>query len=153
APIEKDAYISGTITQVIPQEGVVVECEGALIQGIFGVGGERQGAISVAASWPNEALTSALIKTSDSGKIVVGGSNVGLDAMRKAAEVGVAGIVVGGIVDQELIGYLREIMNDPTFDIGVAITGQEPIPFTLICTEGFGEIPMAARTFELLGTL
>src|SRR5580700_10900204 len=34
-PIEKDAYIRGTVTQVIPSEGVIVSCEGALIQGIF----------------------------------------------------------------------------------------------------------------------
>lgn len=152
-PIEKDAYIRGAVTQVIPQEGVVVQCEGSLIQGIFGVGGERQGIISVATSWPSEPLTSALIKTSDHGRIVVGGSNVGLDALRKAAEVGAAGVVVGGIIDQELIGYLREALKDPGYDIGVAITGQEAIAFTLVITEGFGEIPMAERTFELLNTL
>jgi len=31
------------------------------------------------------------------------------------------------------------------YDIGVAITGQENVPMTLILTEGFGELPMARR--------
>jgi hypothetical protein len=35
-------------------------------------------------------------------------------------------------------------------EIGVAITGTEEVGFTLIITEGFGRIPMAMRTFELL---
>src|SRR5262249_32616624 len=39
------------------------------------------------------------------------------------------------------------------YDIGVAITGHEPIPLTLVITEGFGTIRMADRTFELLRAL
>ena len=74
-------------------------------------------------------------------------------ALKRAAALGVIGIVVGGVVDRELIDYLRVALNDPGFDIGVAITGQEPIPFTLVVTEGFGTIPMADRTFALLKSL
>ena len=36
------------------------------------------------------------------------------------------------------------------YDLGVAITGSEEIGITLVITEGFGKIPMAQRTFELL---
>jgi hypothetical protein len=152
-PIEKDAYVTGRVSRVLPDEGVVVECEGALVQGIFGVGGERQGVIAVAAASSDQPLTDAHIRPEHSGKIVVGGSNVSLAALRKAAETGVAGIVVGGVVDRELIEYLRGALNDPAYDIGVAITGQEPIPFTLVVTEGFGTIRMAERTFTLLRSL
>ncbi|MCX8053970.1 MAG: hypothetical protein N3B12_09190, partial [Armatimonadetes bacterium] len=42
-PVEVAAYIDGTIAEIIPEEGVVVETYGALVQGIFGVGGERTG--------------------------------------------------------------------------------------------------------------
>jgi hypothetical protein len=55
----------------------------------------------------------------------------------------VRALVVGGVHDcdlKELLGY----------DLGVAITGAEKIGFTLIVTEGFGSIPMAQRTFDLL---
>ena len=38
-PVDLTAYVSGTVADVLPDEGVVVETRGALIQGIFvGVG-------------------------------------------------------------------------------------------------------------------
>lgn len=152
-PIEKDAYIRGCVKHVIAEEGVVIECVGALVQGIFGVGGERQGTISVPATGPDDVLTEAMLTTGDAGRIVVGGATIDAAALRKAATIGVAGIVVGGVVDQELIAYLREALGDPGYDIGVAITGHEAIPFTVVVTEGFGGIRMAARTFGLLRSL
>ena len=152
-PVEKDAYIRGVVKEVIPEEGVIVECRGALVQGIFGVGGERQGKIAVAVDGADAALTDALITPEHNGSILVGGSSVTAAALRRAAQVGAAAIVVGGIVDRDLIDYLREALSDPGFDIGVAITGHEPIPFTLVVTEGFGSIRMAKRTFELMQSL
>lgn len=152
-PVEKDAYIRGTVTKVIPEEGVVVTCEGALVQGIFGVGGEQLGEIAVVAAGPDQPLTEAAITAAHRGKIVVGGSNVSGAALRKVAEVGAVGVVVGGVVDRELMDYLAEALKQPGYDIGVAITGQEPISFTLVITEGFGTISMAERTFALLKSL
>lgn len=152
-PVEKDAYISGVITKVIPEEGVVVTCQGALVQGIFGVGGERLGQVAVVTSGSNEPLTDTLLTDAHRGKIVVGGSNVSGAALRKAAAVGVVGIVAGGVIDRELMDYLAEALKQPGYDIGVAITGQEAIPFTLVVTEGFGNIQMAERTFALFRSL
>ena len=63
------------------------------------------------------------------------------------------GMVGGGIIDRELMDYLADALNQPGYDIGVAITGQEPIAFTLMVTEGFGAIKMAARTFALFQSL
>ena len=152
-PVEKDAYIHGVVKEVMPEDGVVVQCQGALVQGIFGVGGERQGDIAVAAESSSDPLTEEHVGPQHKGKILIGGSNVTLGALRKCAEVGAVGIVVGGVVDRDLIQYLREALNDPSYDIGVAITGTEPIGFTLVVTEGFGAIRMADRTFALLRSL
>ena len=54
-----------------------------------------------------------------------------------------AAVVSGGIDDADLRDFLG-------FDLGVAITGSEKCGLTLIVTEGFGDIAMARRTFELL---
>ena len=54
--------------------------------------------------------------------------------------------MAGGIIDSDLIDYLG-------FDIGVAYTGHEDIPVTVIITEGFGKMRMADRTFQLLKDL
>jgi len=145
-PIEVKAYIQGKVIEEMPEEGVVIETAGAFIQGIFGVGGEQQGEIRVLAAGPDEPLAETHLDASCESKVVVGGSNVSGAALRKAAEVGVAGIVVGGIIDKDLVEFLG-------YDIGVAITGHENIPFALITTEGFGTIRMAERTFRLLTSL
>ncbi|MEO0134145.1 MAG: hypothetical protein ABIK72_05265, partial [candidate division WOR-3 bacterium] len=74
------------------------------------------------------------------------GSLVTLEALKKAREVGVRGIVVGGIEDETIKNFLG-------YDIGVAITGQENCNLTLIITEGFGRMKMAEKTFSLLKSL
>jgi hypothetical protein len=152
-PVEKDAYIEGEVVEVVGDEGVVIRCRGAMVQGIFGVGGERQGRIVVLSNSPEEPLPMEKMTPELKGCIVVGGSRIPLDALQRAAEVGFVGLVAGGVVDKDLIGYLRAALNDQNFDIGVAITGQEPIPFSLMVTEGFGNIRMAQRTFDLFKSL
>jgi len=145
-PIDLTAYLSGTIAETMPGEGVIVRTEGALIQGIFGIGGERVGEIQMVSESPESDLTETEITPALAGKIIVGGANISGAALRKASEVGVTGVVVGGIIDRDLIDFLG-------YDIGVAITGHENITLTLVITEGFGTIAMARRTFELLRSL
>ena len=145
-PVDLSAYLEGTVVEVLKKEGVVIEAEGALIQGIFGIGGERTGQIEIVSASPEEALSAKQIGPQHKGKILVGGCNVSGDALRKAAEVGVVGIIAGGVVDKELIEFLG-------YDIGVAITGQENITLSLMVTEGFGSIAMAKRTYDLLAEL
>lgn len=144
--IDVNAYVQGRVVKVLPQEGAVVETQGALIQGIFGVGGERRGRLRVLVNDPSETLTAQHIPNDVVGQILVGGATVETDAIARAAEQGAVGIVVGGIRDTDLIRYLGR-------DIGVAITGSEDIPLSIIVTEGFGAIQIAGRTFRLLKSL
>ena len=137
------AYVDGAIVDTIPQQGVVVETTCSLVQGIFGIGGETSGEIVMAVKAPDESLTPSHLTAAMKGKVVVGGSFLSADAMKQAKMVGVAGLVVGGIHDEDLRALLG-------YDLGVAITGTEQVGFTLILTEGFGTIPMAAKTFKLL---
>lgn len=145
-PVEMDAYVSGEVERVLPEEGVVVRTRGALVQGIFGVGGERLGRLQTVAPSPEAVLTAASFSPELRGCVVVCGAGIDAGGLQRAAEVGAAGVITGAIIDRDLVGYIG-------FDIGVAITGGEKIPFTLILTEGFGRIPMAARTFNLLREL
>jgi hypothetical protein len=144
-PVEVDAYVDGTVVEVRPGEGVVVETHGSLIQGIFGIGGETFGVIQMAVSTPDDELDAALITAEHEGKILVGGSLVTSAALEKAVSCGVRGVVAGGIDD----ATIREFLG---YDIGVAITGTEEKGVTVVVTEGFGRIPMADATFALLGS-
>ncbi len=142
-PVELTAYIDGTIVQILGDEGVMVECGGALLQGILGIGGEAHGELALIAESPDQRLTAEHIAKDCAGQVLVGGSLVSLEALEHAREAGAVGVIVGGIdaaVLDELIGER----------LGVAITGHEEVGLTLIITEGFGELPMAQRSFELL---
>ncbi len=141
-PITVNAYIDGTVVEVIPNEGVVVETTASFIQGIFGIGGETIGEILVVAKSPDEELTKEKITPEMKGKILIGGSYVTSEALKEAVKCGVKGVVVGAIDDKNLKDFLG-------YDIGVAITGNEQKGITLMITEGFGKLPMAKRTFEL----
>ena len=92
---------------------------------------------------PDADLDPMRIDANCRDQILVCGGVVGLDAVRRAQEVGAAGVIGGGIRDQDL----RELLG---FDLGVAITGTEELGLSLIVTEGFGRIAMARKTFDIL---
>ena len=142
-PVEVEAYVDGIVVEVRPGEGVVVETHGSFIQGIFGIGGETSGVLEIVAASPEEALEASSLTAAHAGKIVVGGSLVTPEALRRAVELKVHGVVAGGIDDATIKQFLG-------YDIGVAITGTEDKGVTLVVTEGFGKIPMAHATFDLL---
>lgn len=141
--IRLSAYIDGTIVEVTPAQGVVVESRCAFVQGIFGVGGETSGAITLAVKNPDEVLTADHLTPEYKGQIVIGGALAQKETFARARKLGICALIVGGVHDRDL----RDLLG---YDLGVAITGTEKIGFTLIITEGFGTIPMAKRTFDLL---
>ena len=144
-PIEIDAYIPGKVVEVMPNEGAVIETNAAFIQGIFGIGGEGHGKIKVAVESPTEVLDGDRITPEDKGMILVGGSLVTLEAIKKGVEHGVSCIVSGGVRHEDLTSFTGE-------EVGVAITGQEELGITLIITEGFGKMAMSQATFDLLSS-
>ena len=142
-PIEVQAYIPGKVAEIIEEEGVVVETSGALVQGIFGIGGETFGRLQMASSSRSEVLSPDHISDEHKDAILVGGSLVTAEALKKAIATGVRAVIIGGFDDKDLKAFLG-------YDLGVAITGSEELGLTLVVTEGFGRIEMAERTFELL---
>ncbi len=145
-PIDMLAYIGGTIKEVLPEEGVIIETKGSLIQGIFGLGGERMGHLKMLVDSPDKAAPISALDASCKGMIVVAGNYIDFSFINKAMEAGVKGIITAGIDDADIKALLG-------YEIGVAITGNEHIPLSIVATEGFGKINMAERTFALLTEL
>jgi hypothetical protein len=142
-PVELRAYLDGVVVDVIPDEGAVVEATCAMVQGIFGFGGETYGRLHVPVGGPQEILEAEAIGEEARGAVIVGGALATLEAVRAAVSVGAVAIVVGGMNDQDVDALLG-------YPLGVAITGHEQVGLTVVLTEGFGAIPMAERTFEIL---
>ena len=142
-PIELSAYIDGKVTDVTKEREVIIETNGCLIQGIFGVGGEAVGILRMLAKSPDQVIDEKDIPSDVAGQVLVGGALITLAGIKKAIKECAAGFVSGGFSNQDLkllLGYEQ----------GVAITGTEQIGITLVLTEGFGSITMAETTFKLL---
>ena len=134
-PIEINAYIDGKIINVLDNEGVLIESYGTLVQGIIGVGGEKMGKIVFADN---------LNKEDDlHNKIVVIKESIDKEIYDQYSTKGAIGIVSGGFHYDSLSDILG-------YKLGVAITGTEDIKTTLIVTEGFGEVSMSDKTYNIL---
>ena len=134
-PIEIDAYVPGKINSIIDKEGVSINSNGMLIQGIIGIGGEKKGKIKIFDE------TNTDFSGIEHHDILILKSTLTYDLYQKINNLNIQGIVCGGIDYQTLTKILKK-------PLGVAITGMEETT-TIIITEGFGEISMADRTYQL----
>jgi len=142
-PVEVAAYVEGRVVEVLPDEGAVLEAQGTWVQGIFGVGGERFGPLAVRVPDRRARLRPEALDETSAGAIVVAGAGVAGGCLERARALGVGGLVVGSLTDRDL----RSLVG---FDLGSSITGSKDVDLTLILTEGFGDLPMGERTFEVL---
>lgn len=128
---ELHAHYSGTVVSVMPSLGVVIETKGALVQGVWGAGGEAQGVLKMLAEDPKEVLVTETIDVGCHGSVIVSGSLADEKVLQQAEQMQVRGIVVGSIE-----AGLRERDSD--------------FPCPIIVTEGMGRVPMSSVVFELL---
>lgn len=130
---ELTAHIKGQVSNVMPQRGVVVSAVGALIQGIWGSGGEAEGVLKVLVDNPQRPLRARSIDVSCHGTIVVGGRILDEKVLEQGIEAQVRGVVAGS-VSADLRPFI------------------ESLPYPVVITEGFGALPMADPVFALLHT-
>jgi hypothetical protein len=129
--VELCAHIKGQVTNVMPGLGVVIGTVGALIQGVWGTGGEADGVLKVLVDNPQRPLRAHAIDVSCHGTLVVGGRLLDEKALEQAAEAKVRGVIVGSVNAD-----LRPLLRD--------------LPFPVLLTEGFGSVPISEPAFELL---
>jgi hypothetical protein len=118
----------------------------------------------------DEQVTPDIIDARVTYAIVLGGSQVSAEALRRMIELGARGIIVGSIRSSELekfLGYSGDTNAglDPAWRLGATTMGSNgwlfppprpgilsrvPPDFVIVVTEGFGSVPMSPRTFELL---
>jgi hypothetical protein len=131
APFELRALYRGTIVNVMPRLGVVIEATGALIQGVWGAGGEGFGVLRKTVDTANEILTEDKIDVNARNSVLLAGSEVTESALRRAAQEHAAGLIVGGLPPR-----LRDLV--------------EELGLPTLVTDGFGPHTIAAPIFDLL---
>jgi len=129
--IEVRAYLNGQVAAVTPGIGVMIETPGAIVQGMWGCGGEAFGVLRAVAEKPDEPLRGRHIDVACHGAIVVGGGWIEASALEQAQQLQVRGLIAGS-----LEGELR--------------AQAEAMPFPIILIGGFGRAPMAEQIFSLL---
>ena len=132
--VEMQAFINGTVTGIIPERGVVIGGQGALIEAACGFGGETQGRLNRLVGSPSDILEESAFEGDFKDDIVVVGRSIDEDLLRLAEEKQVRGLIVGSI--------------DATL-----LTLDPPSTVCVIATEGFGDIPMSPYTFGHLTAL
>jgi hypothetical protein len=128
---ELRAHVSGQVTNVMPNIGVVITTSGALIQGTWGNGGEAEGVLKVLVDNPQKPLRARAIDVSCHGTVIVGGWLMEQEVLEQAKEAKVRGVIVGS-VDAAMSPFL------------------ESLSFPIMITEGFGNLPMSEKVFSLL---
>ena len=145
SPLTVSAYISGEVVEVEEGTSVTIQTRGAFAQGIFGVGGERHGSIFPLPCAVSDLVEKRLLDSIGedlTGKILIGGSGFTTAALEAAERRRVSCVICGSIDAETLATFAKR-------EIGVSVTGDEEVPFTLIITEGFGSLPISPRFMEL----
>ena len=144
--IELDAYIDGVVESAEDGKALIIASEASVVQGIFGVGGEKRGTLCALAVGRDEKVVAAHIPTDCRGLILFGGKLPNTEAVTLAAERGAKGFVTASVEDHVLAQYLG-------YDLGVAVTGDEAVPMTFIITDGFGNLGMSEMAHKILSAL
>jgi len=130
---ELRACIHGTVSNVLEHYGAVIETVGAVVQGVWGTGGDSSGVLKCIVKSPEKPLRAKAIDPSCHGTILVGGAGLNETTIKRAQELQVRGIVTGGL-PPELLPLVEEL------------------PFPIVVTEGIGTVPMSTPIFHLLTT-
>ena len=126
------AFIPGRVTSVVPHRSATIETEGAVIEGACGIGEEATGTLRIPVNDRTSQISPDDIGEAFNRTIVVAGVGVSSEVLKQAREVGVAGLIAGGM-NSSLLGQ------------------RAPLP--VVATEGYGHRPMSQDVFDILKAL
>jgi hypothetical protein len=129
--LELTAHYRGTVINLMSGLGCIIEVKGALIQGIWGSNKAGFGVLRMMVDDRSQLFDLDKLDVSCRGTVLVGAPDVSADVLRRAQEVEVQGLVLGGL-DAGLVGLAHSM------------------PFPVVVTEGMGKLPIAEPIFELL---
>jgi hypothetical protein len=131
--LDLQAGTPGTVIDLIPDRGVVIETVGALVQGVWGNGKVDKSLLAIAAHTPADILATNQIDVSFRGAVVLGGILTTSEALQTVIDMPLRGLILASM-SARLIDQARQA------------------PFPIILTEGFGKIPMNPTAYKLLST-
>jgi len=134
-PVLMKAHVRGMVQEVIPDQGVIVSGSGTRLFGVIGFGGETSGRLVEM----NGAEEGEIHK----GDVLFKTGSLTFGELQMAASKGASAIIAPSVESRDWLQFSGR-------ELGVAVTGDEAIPLTLLLTSGFGDIEMKSDTAELL---
>ena len=131
--LELRAGIPGTIIEIIPNRGAVIQTAGGLVQGVWGNGRIDSGMLVNIAEKPDGVLTGGRLDVSLRGSILLAGMVKDAETLQIAAELPVRGLILSSMYPS-LIQVAREMR------------------YPIMVTDGFGGLPMNSAAYKLLST-
>lgn len=135
-------HVRGRVTRVTPS-AIDVRVAGAVVVGVAGSGEAVHGALRVSVDDAGDELRAGAIDSDATGRIVVGGSRASAETLTRARAMGVAGVVLGGVLDKDLRDF--EATQRRRREVGGG--GGD---FSIVLLEGYGKIGMDPGVFGWL---
>jgi hypothetical protein len=133
APYTLQAGITGEVSEIIPERGVIIEAHGALVQGVWGNGLIDLGMLLSLIRSPEDGITRDRLDVSMRGAVVLAGYCESADVFEHAAQLPLRGLILSSMT-------------------GDMIPAANKAPFPVVVLEGIGNIPMNNAAFKLLST-
>ena len=146
APLGAEEPVIGHVhgrVRSVERGSIVLEVPGVVLRGVGGTGDAVHGELVIAVHTPEEELRAGAIDVGATGRIVVGGSRASAETLTRARAMGVAGIVLGGVLDKELRDF--EAIQRRRREIG-GLVGS----FGVLLLEGFGKVGIDPQRFAWL---
>ena len=133
-------HVRGEVARVDP-DGIEIRVSGAVVTGVGGSGGAVHGELRLAVHDPGDELRASAIDVGAADRIVVGGSRASAEALTRARAMGVAGMVLGGVLDKELRDF--EATQARRRRTGTASTPD----LSVLLLEGYGKVALDPALF------
>lgn len=131
--IALEARLPGLVTEIKKNQRIVIESNGALIQGTWGNGKVGSGLLVNKCDTRDSALTPANLGLDMRNSILVAGTCTDEATLNQAAQVLIAGLIIGSLPSR-------------------LIAAAEKQPFPILVTDGFGLMGINEIAYQLLST-
>jgi hypothetical protein len=132
-PLQLQAGLNGSVLEIIPERGAMIETNGVLVQGVWGNGKIHSGVLLVCGKNAGSELSAASMDVNMRGAVLLAGFCGQAAALRAAVELQLRGLILGSL--------------EPGL---VEMAGR--LPFALMLVDGFGREAMNTAAYKVLST-
>ena len=131
------------VVEAVGPAGVFIRAAATGLSGLLAVGDPTTGRLVIAVRRPDEELPVTEINVGAAGAILVAGGRIDVEALTRARAMGVRGVIVGGIVGQDLRSFAASEARQRA-----ALHASQS--FVLLVLDGFGKRPIPPLAWAML---